>query len=100
MVEPPGVHSLRQRPARATRGSRNETLMGAPKRTRLLSVIGAINWDISLFQERFARPGEEVPVKRVEEFSGGKGGNVAVAAARILGPGRAAFVGALGDDPI
>jgi ribokinase len=63
-------------------------------------VIGAINWDISVFEDRFARPGEEVPVKNVEEFSGGKGANVAVASARILGRGRVAFIGALGDDDI
>lgn len=76
--------------------------MGAAARPggRLLSVMGAINWDICLFEERFARPGEEVPVRSVEECSGGKGGNVAVAAARILGPGRAAFVGALGSDAV
>ncbi|MDA4112977.1 MAG: PfkB family carbohydrate kinase [Thaumarchaeota archaeon] len=66
----------------------------------MLSVIGAINWDISIFEERFARAGEEVPVKRLEEFSGGKGANVAVASARVLGRGRAAYIGALGDDEI
>jgi ribokinase len=70
------------------------------KGTRLLSVIGAINWDISIFEERFARTGEEVPVNSVQEFSGGKGANVAVAAARILGRGRVAYLGALGDDEI
>lgn len=67
---------------------------------RLLTVLGAINWDISIFEERFARQGEEVPVKLVEEFSGGKGANVAVAAARILGGQQVAFIGALGDDEI
>ncbi|MDV3278621.1 MAG: PfkB family carbohydrate kinase [Nitrososphaerales archaeon] len=66
----------------------------------LLTVVGAVNWDISVFEERFARPGEEVPVRQVEEFSGGKGANVAVACARILGRGRVAFIGALGDDDI
>lgn len=66
----------------------------------MLSVIGAINWDISIFEERFARSGEEVPVSRLEEFSGGKGANVAVASARVLGKGRAACIGALGDDAI
>ena len=66
----------------------------------LLTVIGAINWDISVFEERFARPGEEVPVRQVEEFSGGKGANVAVACARILGKGRVAFIGALGADEL
>jgi ribokinase len=66
----------------------------------LLSVVGAVNWDISIFEERFARAGEEVPVRHVEEFSGGKGANVAVAAARVLGAGRVAFIGALGEDDI
>jgi len=67
---------------------------------RLLTVLGAVNWDISIFEDRFARQGEEVPVRVVEEFSGGKGANVAVAAARILGRGRVAFIGALGNDDI
>lgn len=70
------------------------------KDSGVLTVIGALNWDISIFEERFARPGEEVPVRQVEEFSGGKGANVAVASARILGRGRVAFLGALGDDDI
>jgi ribokinase len=65
-----------------------------------LAVVGAINWDISIFEQRFARPGEEVPVRQVEEYSGGKGANVAVAAARILGHGRVSLVGALGDDEV
>ncbi len=66
----------------------------------LLTVLGAINWDTSIFEDRFAKQGEEVPVNRVEEFSGGKGANAAVAAARILGKQRVAFVGALGRDDI
>jgi len=66
----------------------------------LLTVIGAINWDVSIFEENFAGLDEEVPVKNVEEFSGGKGANVTVAAARMLGPGRTAFIGALGTDEI
>lgn len=65
-----------------------------------LTVIGAINWDVSIFERRFARPGEEVPVRSVEEYSGGKGANVAVAAARILGPGKVFLIGALGDDEV
>lgn len=64
----------------------------------ILAVLGAINWDISIFVDRFARSGEEVPVRLVEEYSGGKGANVAVAAARILGRDKVAFLGALGDD--
>ena len=63
-------------------------------------MIGAINWDVSVFEERFARAGEEVPVRRVEEFSGGKGANAAVAASRVLGRGRVACIGALGDDEV
>ncbi len=66
----------------------------------LLTVLGAVNWDISIFEERFPRQGEEVQVKTVEEFSGGKGANVAVAAARILGRDRVAFIGALGRDEL
>jgi len=66
----------------------------------LLTVLGAINWDVSIFEDSFAGLGEEVPVRNVEEFSGGKGANVAVAAARLLGRNRAAFIGALGSDAI
>lgn len=66
----------------------------------IVTVIGAINWDVSIFEDSFARLGEEVPVREVEEYSGGKGANVAVAAARVLGPGRAAFIGALGSDEL
>lgn len=73
---------------------------GSAGQRRLLTVIGAINWDVSIFEDAFAGLGEEVPVRDVEEFSGGKGANVAVAAARMLGRGKAAFIGALGTDRI
>jgi len=66
----------------------------------LLTVMGAINWDISIFEDRFAEPGEEVAVGAVEEFPGGKGANAAVAASRILGKGRVALLGGLGRDHI
>lgn len=65
-----------------------------------LICCGAINWDINLFMERLPRTGEEVPVKKIQKVSGGTAANVSVAAARILGPGRVAFTGALGDDEI
>ena len=68
--------------------------------TGLLTVLGAINWDVSIFEDSFAGLGEEVPVRNVEEYSGGKGANVAVAAARLLGREKAAFIGALGTDAI
>ncbi len=65
-----------------------------------LICCGAINWDINLFMNRLPRTGEEVPVREIQRVSGGTAANVAVAAARILGPGRVAFLGALGGDDI
>jgi len=65
-----------------------------------ICVAGAINWDINLFVERFPQIGEEVPVQRITRIPGGKGANVAVAAARLLGPGEAALIGCLGRDLI
>jgi ribokinase len=65
-----------------------------------LVCCGAINWDINLFMERLPRTGEEVPVAEIQRVSGGTAANVSVAAARILGPGRVAFLGALGGDDI
>ena len=65
-----------------------------------LICCGAINWDINLFMERLPRTGEEVPVREIQRVSGGTAANVAVAAARLLGPGRVAFIGALGEDPV
>jgi len=65
-----------------------------------LVVCGAINWDISCFVERLPVPGEEVTIKYITRVSGGTGGNVAVAAARILGAKKVALIGALGKDDI
>jgi len=65
-----------------------------------LVVCGAINWDISCFVERLPVPGEEVTIKHITRVSGGTGGNVAVAAARILGAKKVALIGALGKDDI
>jgi ribokinase len=65
-----------------------------------LVVCGAINWDISCFVERLPVPGEEVIVKHITRVSGGTGGNIAVAAARILGAKEVALIGALGKDDI
>lgn len=61
-------------------------------------VIGAINWDINLFVKKFPRGGEEVVVAHITRVPGGKAGNVAVAAARLLGPNQAAIIGGLGKD--
>jgi ribokinase len=65
-----------------------------------LLVCGAINWDISCFVEQLPVPGEEVTIKHITRVSGGTGGNVAVAAARILGAKKIALIGALGKDDI
>jgi ribokinase len=65
-----------------------------------LVVCGAINWDISCFVERLPVHGEEVIVKNITRVSGGTGGNIAVAAARILGTREVALIGALGKDEI
>ncbi|HLE35076.1 MAG TPA: PfkB family carbohydrate kinase, partial [Nitrososphaerales archaeon] len=62
-------------------------------------VSGAINWDTSIFVDRFPSPGEEVKAKKVISVPGGKGANVAVASARVLGSG-VGIIGALGDDEI
>jgi len=63
-------------------------------------VAGAINWDINLHVENFARVGEEIPVSGITRVPGGKAANVAVAAARILGPDQVSLIGALGKDSI
>ncbi len=71
------------------------TNTGAP-----VVVCGAINWDITLFADHLPVPGEEVTVTQVARVPGGTGANVAVAAARLLGPGQVGFVGAIGDDDV
>ena len=65
-----------------------------------LVVCGAINWDSSCFVEWLPVPGEEVIIKHITRVSGGTGGNIAVAAARILGAKKVALIGALGRDGI
>ena len=65
-----------------------------------LLVCGAINWDISCFVERLPVAGEEITIKHIFRVSGGTGGNIAVAAARILGAKEVALIGALGKDDI
>ena len=61
-------------------------------------VVGAINWDITMFVDRFPHRGEEVAVHGITHAPGGKGGNAAIASARLLGPNRTAVIGALGND--
>jgi ribokinase len=59
-----------------------------------------VNWDITLFVDNLPRPGEELKISRVVSVPGGKGGNTAVASARILGKNQTGIIGMLGSDEI
>jgi ribokinase len=64
-----------------------------------LVVIGAINVDLVVSGVALPRPGETVTDGELSQHHGGKGGNQATAAARVLGEaGRVAMLGAVGDD--
>jgi ribokinase len=64
-----------------------------------LVVIGAINVDLMVSGAALPRPGETVTDGELSRHHGGKGGNQATAAARVLGEaGRVAVLGAVGDD--
>jgi ribokinase len=59
-------------------------------------VVGSVNVDLVVRAERLPAPGETVTGGTFERHHGGKGGNQAVAAARLGRP--VLFVGAVGDD--
>jgi ribokinase len=59
-------------------------------------VVGSVNIDLVVTVERLPAPGETVIGGRFARHHGGKGGNQAVAAARLGAP--TWFVGAVGDD--
>ena len=59
-------------------------------------VVGSLNVDLVVTGERLPGPGETVTGGRFERFNGGKGGNQAVAAARL--GAETWFIGAVGDD--
>ena len=59
-------------------------------------VVGSVNVDLVVTTERLPAPGETVIGGHFERHPGGKGGNQAVAAARLGAP--TVFVGAVGDD--
>jgi ribokinase len=59
-------------------------------------VVGSVNIDLVTTADRLPAPGETVTGARYSQHHGGKGGNQAVAAARLGVP--TAFVGAVGDD--
>jgi ribokinase len=59
-------------------------------------VVGSVNIDLVVTADRLPLPGETVTGGTFARHHGGKGGNQAVAAARL--GARTAFVGAVGDD--
>jgi ribokinase len=59
-------------------------------------VVGSVNVDLVVSTERLPAPGETVVGGRFARHHGGKGGNQAVAAARL--GARTAFIGAVGSD--
>src|ERR671939_1495876 len=59
-------------------------------------VVGSLNIDLVVTADRLPAPGETVTGGRFDRHHGGKGGNQAVAAARL--GARVAFVGAVGGD--
>jgi ribokinase len=61
-------------------------------------VVGSVNVDLVVLAPRLPGPGETVTGGDVARHHGGKGGNQAVAAARLGVP--VAFVGAVGDDDL
>ena len=63
-----------------------------------LMVVGSLNYDITLYVDRFAPP--KTVVHKLTRYLGGSGGNSAVAAARALGKEAVVFFGAVGDDNI
>jgi len=50
--------------------------------TRMV-VLRAVNWDINLHVESFAKVGEEIPVSKITRIPGGKAANVAAARTRM-----------------
>lgn len=71
--------------------------MTAPQAAGRVIVVGSVNIDLVVTGDRLPGPGETVTGGRFAQHHGGKGGNQAVAAARL--GARTTFVGAVGDDP-
>ena len=59
-------------------------------------VVGSLNADLTVNVPRFLKPGETLTGSKFSIFTGGKGGNQAVAAARL--GASVAMVGCVGDD--
>lgn len=60
-------------------------------------VVGSLNLDLVVRPLRAPAAGQTVFAERMDQFPGGKGGNQAVAAARLSTP--VAMIGRVGDDP-
>ncbi len=63
-----------------------------------ISVLGALNMDLIMNLDRPANPGETVVGDKFYTAPGGKGGNQAVAAARVSNSGSINFFGFIGND--
>jgi len=66
-------------------------------RTGRVAVVGSLNMDLVARAPRLPRPGETLAARAFAQVAGGKGGNQAVAAARL--GARVAMVGCVGADP-
>ncbi len=62
-----------------------------------IAVVGSLNMDLVVRGDHIPIPGETILGESLSEYPGGKGGNQAVAAARLGGP--TAMIGCLGADP-
>lgn len=65
-------------------------------KNKKICVVGSLNVDLTVSMERFHLPGETVTGRAFNTFTGGKGGNQAVAAARMSGD--VYMVGCVGQD--
>ena len=65
-------------------------------KNKKICVLGSLNIDLTVSMERFHQPGETVTGLDFNTFTGGKGGNQAVAAARLGGD--VYMVGCVGSD--
>ena len=71
-------------------------MKGALIRMKKICVFGSLNVDMTLFVPRFNLPGETLTGTGMSIFTGGKGGNQAVACARLGAD--VMMIGCLGDD--
>tara|TARA_B110000438_G_scaffold59359_1_gene59506 strand:- start:4846 stop:5784 length:939 start_codon:yes stop_codon:yes gene_type:complete len=63
-----------------------------------ISVLGALNMDLIMDLDRPAMPGETIVGNKFYTTPGGKGGNQAVASARVSKNNSVVFLGIIGDD--